>query len=183
MEREDGEWRIANPPDALIVPQTFFDQNYQDASLYYFDPTGRILVPEPVHVPQSPLASSLVRTLLRAPRYGPSSVTRTFIPPGLSVYSVPVTRSVAEVNLKGPDPGPLDQSVIKRILAQLSWTLRQDPSINAFTLTIAGRTITDAAGTSRFSVNEDVSDPLTPRFPRPAPCSTHCATGAWCPAR
>ena len=162
MEREDGEWRIANPPDALILPQTFFDQNYEDASLYYFDPTGRILVPEPVHVPQSSLASSLVRTLLRAPRYGPSSVTRTFIPPGLSVYSVPVTRSVAEVNLKGPDPGPLDQSVIKRILAQLSWTLRQDPSINAFTLTIAGRTITDAAGTSRFSVNEDMSDPFDP---------------------
>ena len=66
MEREDGEWRIAHPPDALILPQTFYDQNFQDASLYYFDPTGRILVPEPVHVPQgSQLASSLVRTLLR----------------------------------------------------------------------------------------------------------------------
>jgi hypothetical protein len=165
MAREDDEWRIASAPDALIVPRDFYDANYEsDASLYYFDPTGRILVPEPVHVPQGQqFASSLVRALLRAPRSGPSSVTRTFIPPGLSIgISVPVTGSLAEVNLEGPDPGPLDARVVKRILAQLSWTLRQDTAISAFTLTIAGHPVLDAAGASRFSVHVDESDPFDP---------------------
>jgi hypothetical protein len=163
MAREHGQWRIAAAPDALIVPRDFYDGNFVDASVYYFDPTGRILVPEPVHVPQGlQLASSLVRALLHTPRTGPASVTRSFIPPGLTVDPVPVTQNVAEVNLKGADPDDLDQEVVKRILAQLSWTLRQDPTIQAFRLTIGGRAMTDDSGASRFSVRPDASDPFDP---------------------
>ena len=160
MAREHGQWRIAAAPDALIVPRDFYDGNFVDASVYYFDPTGRILVPEPVHVPQGlQLASSLVRALLHPPRTG---VARSFIPPGLTVDPVPVTQNVAEVNLKGADPDDLDQEVVKRILAQLSWTLRQDPTIQAFRLTIGGRAMTDDSGASRFSVRPDESDPFDP---------------------
>lgn len=168
MAHENGEWRIAHAPDALILQADFYDANYEDASLYYFDPTGRILVPEPVHVPQgSQLASSLVKALLRAPRSLPRSVTQTFIPPGLSIgISVPVNRGVAEVNLTGTDPGPLDRIVIKRMLAQLAWTLQQDTTIKAFTLTIAGRPVTDGSGASRFPVRTDQASPIDPTVPR-----------------
>ena len=165
MEHEDGQWRIAEAPDALMLPQTFYDQNFQDASLYFFDPSGRILVPEPVHVPQGlQLASSLVRALLRGPQPSlDNRVTRTFIPRGLAVsVSVPVDHSVAAVNLKGPDPGPLTRTTTGLIAAQLAWTLRQDPSISAFTLTIAGHPITGASGSSRFPVSGDVSDRFDP---------------------
>ena len=51
MDREDGEWRIAKAPDALIVPRTWFAPRFRQVSLYFFDPTGQILVPEPVFVP------------------------------------------------------------------------------------------------------------------------------------
>ena len=48
-------------PDALIVPETWFDDWYERASLYYFDPTTEIMVPEPVFVPRGDqFASSLV---------------------------------------------------------------------------------------------------------------------------
>ena len=48
---------------------TFYEQPFQDASLYFFDPTGRILVPEPVHVPQGQqLTTALVHGLLLGPR-------------------------------------------------------------------------------------------------------------------
>jgi hypothetical protein len=168
MARENGEWRIAQAPNALIVPDDFYDSNYENASLYYFDPTGRILVPEPVHVPQgSQLATSLVNDLLRAAPSSASSVAQTFLPPGLSVdFSVPVTRGVAEVSLSGSDdPGPLDRRTVRRMLAQLAWTLRQDPSINAFKLTIAGRPVTDSSGASRFAVRRDDQSPLDPTVP------------------
>jgi hypothetical protein len=169
MTRQDGEWRIAQAPDALIVPDDFYDANYENASLYYFDPTGRILVPEPVHVPQgTQLATSLVNDLLLAAPSSASSVAQTFIPPGLSVdFSVPVTKGVAAVSLSGTDdPGPLDRSTVRRMLAQLAWTLRQDPSINTFTLTIAGRAVTDTSGASRFPVRRDDQSPLDPTVPR-----------------
>ena len=45
LVKEDGEWRIDEVPDALIVPATWFDDWYERASLYYFDPTTEIMVP------------------------------------------------------------------------------------------------------------------------------------------
>ena len=52
LTSEDGEYRITDPPDALIVRDSWFAQRYSQVSLYFFDPTGRILVPEPVFVPR-----------------------------------------------------------------------------------------------------------------------------------
>ena len=62
---EDGEYRINNPPDALVVPATWFAQRFSQVSLYYFDRTGSVLVPEPVFVPLGDqLATSLVTGLV-----------------------------------------------------------------------------------------------------------------------
>lgn len=165
MRKEDGEWRIARAPDALIVSKSFYEQSYQDASLYYFDPSGRILVPEVVHAPQGQqLATSLVRALLSGPRPALAGVERTFIPPGLTVGpSVVVSpRGLASVTLKGPDPGPLSQKSTRLMLAQLAWTLRQDPAIRSFEVSIDGLQISDVSGASTFRSRGgglDVYDP------------------------
>lgn len=59
---EEGEWRIDELPNALVVPESWFDDAYQRVSLYFFDPTAQVLVPEPVFVPSGEqFASSLVR--------------------------------------------------------------------------------------------------------------------------
>jgi len=117
-----------------------------------------------VHVPQgSQLASSLVKSLLLGPRTSLGDVVRTFIPSGLAVdLSVIVDRSLAQVSLKGTDPGLLSPASTHLMLAQLAWTLRQDPAINAFTLTIAGRPVTDATGNSRFQVNDKTFNEYDP---------------------
>jgi hypothetical protein len=167
MVREDNQWRIAHVPNALIVPRTFFDQQYdQNAEIYFFDPTGRILVPEPVHVPAgSQLASSLVSALVRGPGRGLAGVARSFLPLGLSlVVSVPVPADgVADVTLKGPDPGPLSSRATRLIVAELSWTLRQDASITTgFRLNIAGHQIVDATGGQLFRFGTETNDPLDP---------------------
>jgi hypothetical protein len=165
MVRENNEWRIAQVPDALIVPQSFFDQQFGDAEIYFFDPSGRILVPEPVHVPQgSQLASSLVRALVRGPSPASAGVERTFLPAGLEpILSVPVGEDgVADVTLKGPDPGPLTRRTVQLILAQFSWTLRQDPSITSFRLNIAGRQIADATGAQTFRVDSESNNRFDP---------------------
>src|SRR3546814_13532217 len=64
MTTEGGEWRIGDLPDATIVSDEFVASRYQQVSLYFFDPTGEILVPEPAFVPRGgQLASALVRGL------------------------------------------------------------------------------------------------------------------------
>ncbi len=95
---------------------------------------------------------------------------RTFLPPGLTVrLAVAVDRNLAAVSLEGPDPGPLSPQTTLQMLAQLAWTLRQDPSITMFTLTVADRVVTDAAGRSRFPVLAPEFDAYDPAGSRPPP--------------
>ena len=140
---QDGEWRIDEVPDALIVPGSWFDDWYQRVSLYFFDPTSEVLVPEPVFVPKGEqFASSLVRGLLALPSGESQDVARTYFPAGTAPgLSVPINSGIAEVALSG-DPDAIDQDTADRMLAQLVGTLRQEPRINAVRLSVGGRAIT-----------------------------------------
>lgn len=158
---EDGEWRIDGLPDALIVPETWFEDWFRRMSLYFFDPTAQILVPEPVFVPEGDqLASSLVSGLLDDPTSDPR-ITRTFVPPGFkSGLSVPITAAgIAEVSLVG-DVAAVDEESSQRILTQLIWTMRQEPRIRAVRLTI-GDEDQGLPGVAT-QVNLDVGDAFDP---------------------
>jgi hypothetical protein len=151
----DLEWRIAEPPPYLLVPQSWFEQRFQEASLYFFDPTSTVLVPEPVYVPSGPqFASSLVNGLLQGPSTALASTEENYFPSGLrSLVSVPVTRGLARVDLTSDNdtaavPSP-EQSEL--LVSQLAWTLQQDPRIEKFQITIDGRPV-QLPGETEFSV-------------------------------
>ncbi|QZY30026.1 LpqB family beta-propeller domain-containing protein [Nocardioides coralli] len=155
MQREDGEWRIADAPDALVVPESWFSQAYRRVSLYFFDPSARILIPEPVYVPRGErLASALVAGLLQGPTAG-GQVERSFIPSGLEVdLSVPVTGDgVAEVALTGDGVVPAPQDA-QLMVAQLARTLAQDPSLTGFRVTIAGEPVALPGGRTTFAIDQ-----------------------------
>ncbi|GCD91639.1 LpqB family beta-propeller domain-containing protein [Nocardioides sp. LS1] len=154
MQQVDGEWRIAEAPDALVVPESWYEQRYRQASLYFFDPTAHVLVPEPVYVPRGEkLATALIQGLLRGPGRSLSKVSRTFIPPGLKlVLSVPA-QSVADISLRG-DIGQQTPQAIELMVAQLAWTLRQEPTIRAFRISIGGQPVTLPGGVGAFSVDQ-----------------------------
>jgi hypothetical protein len=154
MKRDDdGEWRIDEAPDALIVPEAWFEQHYRQVSLYFFDPTGTVLVPEPVFVPNGDqLASTLVAGLLQGPGAGLAHVSQSLLPAGPLELSVPVPDDgVASITLTGAADLPSPQDVVP-MLAQLAWTLRQEPDIRAFRLTIGNEPVQLPGGVSQFSV-------------------------------
>jgi len=162
LVQEGDEWRIDQLPDALIVPDSWFEDWYQRVSLYFFDPTTEVLVPEPVFVPRGEqLASALVRGLLTSPDGEPSQIARTSFPPGTTLgLSVPIsTAGIANVALSG-DPDAIDQETVDRMLAQLVWTLRQEPRIRAIELSIGGRTFGNTGGSTQ--VNLDVGRAYDP---------------------
>lgn len=156
MVVEDGEWRIAEAPDALIVPAAWFELRFQQVSLYYFDPTAQVLVPEPIYVPSGEqLTSSLVRSLLSGPSPGDAQISRTFLPAGLQLagVSVPVSEDgVAEIELDG-DPGDLASEAAPMVLAQIAWTLRQDPDVRSFRLSIGDEPVGLPQGAAQLSVD------------------------------
>ena len=156
MTMENGEYRIAQAPNALIVPESWFEQRFREVSLYFFDPTAQILVPEPVFVPRGEqLATTLIRGLLRGPHPGLERVSRSFIPPGLTFgLSVPVSADgVADISLKG-EAGPQTAQAIELMLAQFAWTLRQEPAIRALRVSIGGQQIQLPGGVSEVSVDQ-----------------------------
>jgi len=156
LTTEDGEWRIARAPNAMVVPDSWFDDWYQRVSLYYFDPTAQILVPEPVFVPQGDqFASSLVRGLLTAPSEREQGVFRTFFPQGTEPgLSVPITPAgIAKVALDG-DPDAVDEETEDRMLAQLVWTLRQEPRIHAVELRVCDRNVCNPGGATQVGLTE-----------------------------
>ena len=156
MTMENGEYRIAQAPNALIVPESWFEQRFRQVSLYFFDPTAQILVPEPVFVPNGDqLPTALVEGLLRGPGANLARVSRSFIPPGLD-YGVSVTVSdagVADISLKG-DVEPQTAQAVELMLAQFAWTLRQEPGIRALRVSIGGQQIQLPGGVSEVSVDQ-----------------------------
>ncbi|MBB6629014.1 GerMN domain-containing protein [Nocardioides sp. KIGAM211] len=153
---DNGEWRLTEVPNALIVPETWFELRFRQVSLYFFDPTAEILVPEPVFVPRGDqLASTLTAALLRGPRPELTQASRTFIPPGLKLdLSAPVSADgVADISLTG-DAGQLTPQTTELILAQFAWTLRQEPTIRSLRVSIGDQQLQLPGAVSTISVNE-----------------------------
>jgi hypothetical protein len=109
------------------------------------------------------LITALVNSLLLGPRPPLNDVVRTFVPPGLTVAPLVVNKGSVNVALVGPDPGALSRRTTRLMLSQFAWTLRQDPTVRTFSLSIAGRQVTDAAGASTFGVDTPAYDPADPR--------------------
>jgi hypothetical protein len=138
---DKGEWRISHPPDAMLVSQAHFESEFSQFSLYFFDPSAQVLVPEPVYLPRGAQASTrLVSGLLLGPESPLSRVERTFIPSetALGDISVPVSRDgVADVALSD-DVLDLNDDQLNLMFAQLAWTLKQVPGIDRMRVTVDG---------------------------------------------
>src|SRR6478735_2858341 len=155
MAFEGGEWRIDQAPDALVVPEAWFSRRFRQVSLYFFDPTATTLVPEPVYVAGGKqLASTLTQALLLGPGPGLDRVVKSYLPPGLTVnLSVPISDGgVADIGLKG-DAGQLSPEVTELMMAQLAWTLRQDPRITALRVSINDQPIALPGGATAYRVD------------------------------
>lgn len=164
LTTENGEWRIAELPDAMIVPESWFEDRYGQMSLHFFDPTAEVLVGEPVFVPRGgQAATALVRGLLRGPAKELAGVAQSFIPDGLSldvVVPAPVD-VVAEVALRGDVATP-DPETLRLMTVQIAWTLRQVPGITRFRLTLNGTLLTPTSFGSGGGINVSVGEPFDP---------------------
>ena len=102
-----------------------------------------------------------MRGLLTPPDEDSSRVSRTYFPPGTTHgLSVPIsTAGIAEVSLTG-DPDAVDEETAQRMLAQLIWTLRQEPRIRAVELSVGGRIFGSTGGSTQ--VNLDVGSAYDP---------------------
>ena len=123
--QEDGEWRITEAPNGLILDTSQFSTVFRRASLMYFDPTGQFLVPDVRWVPAINAATYVTDALVEGPPapWLAASVVTAF-PESVSLRpSVPVDDGVAQVAL-GSSAIELSADTLSRMQAQLTATLR-----------------------------------------------------------
>ena len=164
LAMEQGEWRISDVPDALVVPEAWFETRFRQLTLSFFDASERILVPEPVFVANDDaLATRLVEGLLDGPGAQLGRSARSFLPPGTTLdLSVPVSPDgVADVSLSAVGrQSPDDQRLM---VIQLAATLRQVVGITALRVTVDDEPLRLRGGDGRFGI--DMGADLDPAVP------------------
>jgi Sporulation and spore germination len=123
-----GQWRISDAPPELLLTSDSFANDYELRNLYFFDPTGRYLVPDPVYVPlragaDAGLLDGLAHDLVSPPAdWLSGGATETALPVGTKVSGVTLDGVTAVVNLTGTITSASTE-VKQDISSQLWWTL------------------------------------------------------------
>jgi Lipoprotein LpqB beta-propeller domain/Sporulation and spore germination len=129
LTKVDGQWRISQAPSELLLSSDLFKYDYQLRNLYFFDPTGHFLVPDPVYVPlqttPTDLMNGLVHDLISPPKrdwLSRGATSTAFLSGTKQLGDVTLTGGTAAVNLGGAIV-KAPTSVLQQVSAQLWWTL------------------------------------------------------------
>ena len=142
LKKENGQWRISNPPDAYLIDETQFEEHYQAISLYFVADSHRFAVPEPVYLPVGDqLPTYAMNALLRGPGDDLGSVVTSYLPEdsGLDVSVRVDDEGVAEVRLIG-EFEDLDVDARQAMSAQIVLTLGQVPGVEGVRILVDGVT-------------------------------------------
>ena len=98
----EGEWRIDNAPVGRYVTKRFFVDHYTIQSLYFFDSSGRNLVPDPLHVVSfETMPTQLITSLFAGPKTAREAEVQSFLREDISLRGVvEISQGTAEVRLR-----------------------------------------------------------------------------------
>ncbi|SSC24680.1 Lipoprotein LpqB with GerMN domain, partial [Klenkia terrae] len=153
LVQEDGEWRIADPRDGLVLLEPDFARTYDEVNAYFLDPTGTRVVPDPRFlVSGESQATALVDRLLT----GPSAVLSAGVANPLTGAelrsNVRIAQQVATVDLTGL---PADNADALNVLcAQLVWSLDQLDDVRAVRVRVDGAPV-DVSGVPDVQTVDD----------------------------
>lgn len=141
LTMEDGQWRIAQPPEGVLISRYLFDRFYSRVNMYFMDPTGRHVVPDLITVPTTALTPErIVRAQLTGPSHHLVPVVSNAVPVDATLASDGATidaDGVVTVAFKGLDPN-MDAEQRRRFGAQLLWSLTAVPRTTGLKVTNDG---------------------------------------------
>ncbi len=164
VKTPDG-WRIDKLPNGVFLDWQQFQETYKRHTLYFVDPTGKTMAPDPRYVAVSDpdqLATELVSKLIIGPRPEMDNTVRNMLAPPLRLRG-PVTRAdggktgigrgyggarVELENLSTTDPHSR-----QLLAAQIIWTLTRADIKGPYVINADGAALDD-----RFADGWDTSD-------------------------
>lgn len=129
VARTEGQWRIAEAPDGVVIDESRFSRVYDHYALQYFDHTWTRLVPDVRWFPRRDgTATTITRALINGmPSAWLEPAVQSAFPADVQLTrdAVPISAElVADVELNGAAAG-LDQQTLARMRTQLQQTLIQ----------------------------------------------------------
>ncbi len=142
-----GQWRIATPPDGLLVSRYQFTTGFVAMNLHFQDPAGSVLVPDPRFFADGDQA---LAAALRAQLAGPSAwlapAVRKLDTSGITVAGVDVDSSgTADVELGGTAVR-LNSDERKVVLSELVYTATGFTRVSAVRVSVGGDAWRDDTG-------------------------------------
>lgn len=138
LVREEGQWRINNPENMVLMSRASFTASFSLANLYFPTAEGGDLVADPRWYPSRRLASHLLAGLVEGPRQSLAPVTANAIPAGTTVPSqgLDVTDGVARVELNAVMPS--SESARTTLAWELVRTLTQVADVSRVNASLSG---------------------------------------------
>jgi hypothetical protein len=122
LHQVDGEWRITDPPDGLLMLQPDFARLYDQRSAYFLDPTGQRLVPDPRYlIAGEAQPTALVDRVLAGPSSALAAGVRNPLAGAELRRAIAVSGQTITVDLTNVSPEPSPE--LNELCAQLVWTL------------------------------------------------------------
>ncbi len=135
----DGQWRISEAPDGIMLSELAFRESFESVRLYYYSADYRELVPDVRwFASRGDVLTKVIRGLLQPPSYWLNQgATVSAFPPGtqLALSPVPVVEGQAQVDLS---ESVLDADEVQRerMLWQLITTLQQLSDVSDVAVTV-----------------------------------------------
>ncbi|GAB3311942.1 MtrAB system accessory lipoprotein LpqB [Geodermatophilus aquaeductus] len=137
----DGEWRIVNPPDGLVMLVPDFERLYDDLAVYFVDPTATRVVPDPRYlISGEAQPTTLVQRLVEGPSPALAAGVGNALGGVTLTRAVTVSGSTAVVDLAGLDD--LSPQQLGQLSAQLVFTLDQVEGTNSVEVRTNGEPVT-----------------------------------------
>lgn len=170
MAQVDGEWRIANPPQGLLIARYVFDRYYYPLQVNFLTADGARFAAESVYLHATALTpTAAVKALLAGPSPWLAPAVTSAIPGDtrMSVNAVTVREGIAEVSLTEQI---LTLAEVQRtqLAAQLTATLSRFDQVKGMRVLVNGQPwqvpgqgsdgVVTLAGFSQFRLLDDLTD-------------------------
>jgi hypothetical protein len=155
LVKTSGGWRIDKLPNGVFLDWQQFQATYKRNTLYFADPTGKTVVPDPRYVAvadHDQLATELMSKLLAGPRPEMAHTVRNLLAPPLRLRG-PVTRADGGKNGIGRGYGgaridlqtlsTTDPHSRQLLAAQIIWTLARADIRGPYVITADGAPLDD----------------------------------------
>lgn len=168
VKDDNGQWRISNPPNGVVVSRYLFTDAFQAVNLNFLSSSGDVLLPDPRYYPSGTDEVRLVAEgVLRGPSAWLQPLTTQRSTRDITVSSVSIdSGGIAKVQLS-PNALQLSRERRDAILAELVFTLSGLDQVVTVQVSASGELW--AAKSGRWDLNQsnysdlDPADSVTPR--------------------